>query len=545
MVYDYDMLGNRIHQASMEAGERWTLNDVAGKPIRAWDTRGHNFRTTYDALRRAIGSFVLGTDAVNSDPRTTAAEVQIQKTVYGEGMSPTLNLNTRVYQVYDTAGFVTSMAVNPATGLQEAYDFKGNMPRGSRQLVDDYKAIPDWSAATAPVLVDEVFTSSTRYDAINRPISAVSPDGSITTPTYNEANLLETLSVNLQGAATATSFIANIDYDAKGQRALIQYGNGASTSYIYDQQTFPLNRLTTTRSTSPTNQQALQDLQYAYDPAGNITHIQDDADIQSPVFFGNQRVDPSNGYTYDAIYRLIQASGREQLGLDTNNNQLAATPGSYNDIPRAGLTSPPNTAALCTYTEQYIYDSVGNFLQFMHKSSSAASPGWTRSYTYNEASLLEPSKMSNRLSSTAFGDNPPVETYAYDPHGSMSDMPQLSVMQWDFKDALLMSQRQAVNATDADGIAHSGEQTFYVYDGSGQRVRKVISLRLQPRSLSLIQRAPSRSGVLCRNRCRTAPTRNPPTLCFHWLFPSTWRLREPRLTSRRWGPPAPPSYRFS
>ena len=52
MRYDYDMLGNRIHQLSMEAGARWMLNDVAGKPIRAWDSRGHNFATAYDALRR-------------------------------------------------------------------------------------------------------------------------------------------------------------------------------------------------------------------------------------------------------------------------------------------------------------------------------------------------------------------------------------------------------------------------------------------------------------------------------------------------------------
>ena len=29
MRYAYDMLGNRIHQLSMEAGARWTLNDVA------------------------------------------------------------------------------------------------------------------------------------------------------------------------------------------------------------------------------------------------------------------------------------------------------------------------------------------------------------------------------------------------------------------------------------------------------------------------------------------------------------------------------------
>ena len=50
MRYDYDMLGNRIHQASMEAGERWMLNDVTGKPIRAWDSRGFMRRIS---LRRA------------------------------------------------------------------------------------------------------------------------------------------------------------------------------------------------------------------------------------------------------------------------------------------------------------------------------------------------------------------------------------------------------------------------------------------------------------------------------------------------------------
>ena len=31
--YDYDLPGSRLHQASMEAGERWTLNDATGKPI--------------------------------------------------------------------------------------------------------------------------------------------------------------------------------------------------------------------------------------------------------------------------------------------------------------------------------------------------------------------------------------------------------------------------------------------------------------------------------------------------------------------------------
>jgi hypothetical protein len=52
------MLGNRIYQISMEAGERWMLNDVSGNPIRAWDSRRHAFSTEYDELRRATHQYL-------------------------------------------------------------------------------------------------------------------------------------------------------------------------------------------------------------------------------------------------------------------------------------------------------------------------------------------------------------------------------------------------------------------------------------------------------------------------------------------------------
>src|SRR3712207_1857140 len=108
MRYDYDMLGNRIHQASMEAGERWTLNDVTGKTIRAWDSRGHNFTTSYDALRRPVEQTVRGTNSKGSaasDPRTLNGDILVDKIEYGEpaeNASPAdkdraqrLNLRTR------------------------------------------------------------------------------------------------------------------------------------------------------------------------------------------------------------------------------------------------------------------------------------------------------------------------------------------------------------------------------------------------------------------------------------------------------------------
>ena len=93
---------------------------------------------------------------------------------------------------------------------------------------------------------------------------------------------------------------------------------------------------------------------------------------------------------------------------------------------------------------------------------------WTRTYAYNETSLLEPAQKSNRLSQTALqtGANPPAEPYSYDAHGNMAQMPHLPLMQWDFKDELSATSRQVVN----EGTA---ETTYYVYDAGGQRARKI------------------------------------------------------------------------
>ncbi len=143
MRYDYDMLSNRIHQESMEAGERWMLNDVAGKPIRAWDSRWHNFKMEYDQLRRPLRQFVRGTDANRSDPRTLNSDpnsdVLFGKTEYGEGQENdiALNLRTRVFKSYDGAGIVTNIK----------YDFKGNLLHSTRDLAKDYKNIINWNVS--------------------------------------------------------------------------------------------------------------------------------------------------------------------------------------------------------------------------------------------------------------------------------------------------------------------------------------------------------------------------------------------------------------
>lgn len=509
MRYAYDMLGNRIFQHSMEAGARWTINDVAGKPIRAWDSRGHNFTTTYDALRRPVAQTVRGTTA-ESDPRTLNRDILVDKIEYGEGVATAeaLNLRTRTYRHFDSAGVATNARLDIEGKPTEAYDFKGNLLCSTRRLVSDYAEIPDW--LLNPRLDDaETFEGTTRYDALNRPIQSVAPHSSlprakrnIIQPVFNEANLLERVDVWLEQAAEPAALlnpstaapspvgVTNIDYDAKGQRQRIDYKNGASTFYSYDSLTSRLTQLVTRRdaATFPRDDpqpaiggwpgREVQNLHYTYDPAGNITHIQDDA--QQKIYFKNKRVEPSNDYTYDALYRLIQATGREHLGQGG-----APVSHSYDDAGRAAVLSadphgrfaPNDRSAMGTYTERYVYDAVGNFVRMQHRGNDPAHPGWTRAYDYLEPSLIEhgsgttPLTTNNRLSRTTLNPNsanpPQVEPYQHDVHGNMVRMPHLGGglpgpnMHWDYKDQL----RQV----DRGG----GGAAYYIYDASGQRIRKV------------------------------------------------------------------------
>jgi RHS repeat-associated protein len=428
MRLDYDMLGNRVHSASMEAGERWVLNDVAGQPVLAWDSRGHTLRNEYDALRRPTYVYLTAPNG---------SELLVQGTVYGEmQLDPEkTNLRGKVFRVHDAAGQLTT----------DDYDFKGNLHRSTRQLATEYKETLDWS--NSPPLEAETFTSRTAYDALNRPIELESPDNSTIRPTYNEASLLERLEANVRGSPTVTTVVDDIDYDAKGQRTLLSYGNGTRTEYEYDPETFRLTRLVTTRGAS-----VLQDLRYTYDPVGNITHIEDEA--QQTIFFNNRIVSPGADYNYDAIYRLIEATGREHLG-QVSGGAIPPTPSLHRG----------DGNAMGRYREQYSYDEVGNILKLFHESKDPNGSTWRRAYSYGEASLLDASKMSNRLSDTRLNGGA-LEPHTYDAHGNMTTMPHLPVMRWDYRDRLQATSRQRV-------VDATPELTYYAYDGAGQRVRKV------------------------------------------------------------------------
>jgi RHS repeat-associated protein len=460
----YDIAGRQLFAYSMDTGASRLLSDISGKPIRSWDARGQRQRPVYDELQRPTHMFV---SPINDPLNDIQNEILTDLTLYGENHPDAENLNLRgaAYQVYDGAGVVTSRRIS----------FKGNLLEGDRQLAREYSNSVDWvtlsnlsefdeiEAAAVSILEDEVFTNRIEYDALNRPISATSPDNSIMLPSYNEANLLEQVQVRLQGAQQANRFVENIDYNAKGQRELITYatidGTNFTTRYEYDPNTFRLTRLHTQRHR---DNSVLQDLNYAYDPAGNITSIRDNA--QQTVFFNNAQIEPYNDYTYDAIYRLINAQGREHAAQNSFQRDTA----DFESI--IGIPFANSPQALQRYTEEFSYDGVGNILSMAHRGGDVQQ--WQRRYQY--------ATDSNRLLATSLpGD---LETqfsapYSYDVHGNMLTMPHLPLMQWDVKDQLQASSRQVIN----EGTP---ETTYYVYDASGERVRKVTDRQVTAQQLA-------------------------------------------------------------
>ncbi|APR86768.1 insecticidal toxin complex protein [Minicystis rosea] len=450
----FAMGGRKLHQKSCDAGERWMLGDAGGAVLRAWDQRLFVRRAQYDEARRVTHLFVKH----DSDD-----EMLVERTVYGESLgtaAATTNHRGKPYLHYDGAGVVTSVA----------FDFKGNLLEGQRRIATEYKAQVDWSAlatltsptaiATAAdsLLESEVFSSQTTYDALNRPVSMVAPDDSEIRPGYNEAGLLERVEVRVRGATAWTVFVKDIDYDAKGQRESIVYaentlGNGVlTTEYTYDPLTFRMTQLKTTRASDDA---VLQNLGYTYDPVGNITEIRDSA--QQSVFFNNDVVLPKMAYVYDAIYRLIEGSGRE---LAAN----AAFGVDLLDLP-VNLPHANDTNAVRNYTQAYAYDEVGNILEVQHKIG--ATPEWTRRYKYDsvvDEETEEETFLSNRLVATNTLEDDEGEFsahYSYDAHGNMTSMPHLPSIAWNHRDEMVYA--------DRDG----GGEVYFTYDSAGQRVRKV------------------------------------------------------------------------
>ncbi|MDB5226557.1 MAG: repeat-associated core domain protein [Bacteroidota bacterium] len=471
----YDIAGNLLFQHSMDNGNKWMMTDAAGKPYYSWDENERQdeenrfllekimYTLEYDGLHRPTNSWL----SINRESGQL-----IEQVVYGENKTEEersdkqLNLRGQIYQHFDAAGIITN----------KHFDFKGNLLSTKKQIAADYKSpFIDWQQGFATNNTEpETFLQQTEYDALNRMTRLynwykIKEDGSsevaVYEPKYNRRGILESEELIVKANKTAevysngtrTTAVSNISYDAKGQLQSISYANGTKTQYYYDDKTFRLMQLRTTRknvdpifphASGLKDPRILQNLFYTYDAVGNITEIYDDA--YEPAFFNNQEIEPRSAYVYDALYRLILATGRENNTFDTAPQQSENAAAAWESMPQT------DSSALRNYTQFYTYDPVGNILQLKHIAGRGnQTHRWTRTYKYAED--------SNRLLSTETGGT--TINYNYDTHGSIRNLANVgdeAFMQWDYRDM--------IQSLDCIG----GGKVYYQYDNGKQRSRKVI-----------------------------------------------------------------------
>ncbi|MQG93199.1 RHS repeat protein [Pseudomonas sp. MN1F] len=189
----------------------------------------------------------------------------------------------------------------------------------------------------------------------------------------------------------------------------------------------------------------LLNLQYTYDPVGNIDRIED---LAQPVKWGAGRVAAVSNYTYDTLYQLTSASGRE-------NASQAIGPA----LPGVEIFGKVDDSRWRNYTQDFSYDRGGNLTDLLHKVNGAV--------VSHRVMAVDPA--SNRSLFKESEGSPIDFGKGFDANGNQQALAPGQAMQWDARNQLSLVTQ--VVREDPDG--RDDDVEAYVYDGGGQRVRKV------------------------------------------------------------------------
>ncbi len=425
--YKYNLQKQALYTEHVDAGISIATLDALGKPIKGTDAKDAETLASYDRLQRPTMGWSKN-DSSDSLRMTMVTE-------YGETVSnPTEdNLLGKPYKQFDEAGLVTN----------RSFDFKGNLLMKTRNVIDSDKLkgeldsykpyLLDWTGELpTPGNLDEFdYTTESKYDALNRVTLFTLPenvDGSSKEiePTYNRAGGLEKVSYD------GEEYVSEISYNAKGQRILLALGNDTMTRYAYDEKTFRLKRQRTEKFTKTQVYQTItytpqsgtnkEDTGYDYDLAGNILKILErrtDCGITGSTL-GADKLD--RDFTYDPLYRLRTATGRESDTQQKNDYLYTSAP----------IPGSPNADNVRAYTRKYEYDEIGNVEQMKH---IATGNSFTRDFVYNtnQNTLKEIDTAASTL----------IQGFTYDNTGNQLTAGDNRYYEWTAGNNLLIYKNQA------------------------------------------------------------------------------------------------------
>jgi RHS repeat-associated protein len=458
-TYCYDMQGRLLFEHSIDAGDKWIFMDALERPVHQWDGRGVHQQFECDRLGRPVSVFAHGAPGLNQ---------VVEQMVYdedGSGLAADLkNSRGRLVTHYDQAGIQNIVKYNP-----EGNPLKTERQLFEKQLLEKYSSEPNWTdIPSASFEPDGVFTTETVYDALGRVTEQRPPDGTTRTTEYLPGGGIASVRVTTaDGVLSDAEFLREAAYNARGQQTGAVLGNGVEISYGYDSLTFRMNRLTSVLPASaPGGPKTIQDIEYTFDPVGNIVHFVDHAQQPEPVhsdIMQGLHVSSHCEFTYDAFYQLEEATGRVHQALRPHDYR--SDPLIENAIKGTRHLHLNNGAAVERYRRTYGYDLSGN-IQFINHAGSGAgadSRSWnTEIWTSPSSNRSLPFNDSNGIPVT----NPETR---FDANGNNIYMPHLRRIDWNYRNNISCA---VIIDRSEEGLLDDAE--YYVYGGDGMRVRKIM-----------------------------------------------------------------------
>ncbi len=433
--YITSLSGQVLRTESADAGTSLTLNDAAGRPA----TSISQIRTDNgqdDRSRAVTQTFRYeGADSagrpLSITEQTAGQNAQVTERFVYAGNSEAekaKNLAGICTHHYDPAGLMQTDCI-ALTGVPLSI---------TRQLLKDADKPVNWPESNPESLLSaEKYTTQTIADATGAVLNTTDAAGHQQKVTYDIAGLLNTSRVTVKGGAEKI-IIKSVEYSAAGQKLREEHGNGVVTTYTYEPQT---QRLIAVKTEHPARKNIFQDLRYEYDPVGNVLCVTNSA--EETRFWHNQKVVPENRYTYDTLYQLVSATGREMANAGQQSCSLP-------DI------SPFNKADCTNYTRNYIYDRAGNMTQIRHSA-----PATNNNYTTD----ITVSQRSNRAVLKTLADTPEKAEALFTPGGQQTQLQPGQTLSWTTRGEL-----KQVMPVVRNGAA--GDRESYRYDAGSQRILK-------------------------------------------------------------------------
>ncbi|MBQ8938900.1 MAG: hypothetical protein IJ047_01580 [Paludibacteraceae bacterium] len=348
---------NRITTAVLKSPQGWTIQQIAGdssstffeySPIgellRSTDVEGYATSYTYDRLGHTIerihpdaGKTVWEYDGAGNMISLRTANLNATGNniayIYKFGRLQEIQYphhpENDVHYQYDSAGRVSLR--EDGTGSETfLYDELGNTAQSMRRIV-----IPTEKQVY-------LFKMLYGYDSFGRMRSIIYPDGEVVHYNYTTGGLLKIV-IGSKNGMQPNIYLANREYDEQGRKIFQQYGNGVYTQYDYD----PNRQWLGTLQTRLSSGDALQNLQYSYDHAGNIMEIDQSASSPSGAKLGGPY---ANHYLYDKQYRLVRSYGKGDFQYSFNAD--------YSPAGRLGYKSTavpyPQTELFFGYDQQHM-----------------------------------------------------------------------------------------------------------------------------------------------------------------------------------------------